>query len=266
MPIEKTYYDYLVDIRDQWSSDESLRFEILKWWFSQSFQPDEYMANQWLDSGLNDISSGVWHRERIVGYLMLLQIWLDMVRGIKKSDHPLMTAVRDEYLRAKWLENSGFRDLIEEFRNKLIQAADLFNLQMLNCWLQKILSRYELEHDLLQDLLSETFEKDFGDMDRKTYFDATSFESQELVPMFVRLVEEAPDWAKSIVYTPRQLDLIVAVRKGAEVSIEEFAPEAAEITEILEDEEEVSLDGFLSRLDPYERTESGVWVRKKELL
>lgn len=263
MPIEKTYYDYLVDIRDQWDSDESLRFEILKWWFSQSFQPDEYMANQWLDSGLNDIFSGVWHRERVVGYLMLLQMWLDMVRGANKSDHPLMTAVRDEYLRAKWLENSEFRDLIEEFRNKLIQAADLFNLQMLNHWLGKIVSRHELEHDLLQNLLSETFEKDFGEMDRRTYFDATSFTDQELASMFTRLAEEAPDWARSIVYTPRQLDLIAAVRKGAEISIEEFAPEATEVVEDLENEEEVSLEDFLNEMDPYEITDGGVWVTKK---
>ncbi len=265
MPVEKTYYDYLVDIRDQWDSDESLRFEILKWWFSYSFDGDEYTANQWLNSGLNDISSGVWHRERVVGYLMLLQMWLDMIRGKTIPDHPLMTAVRDEYLRAKWLENSKFRDLVEDFRNKLIQAADLFNLQMLNNWLRKIVLRYEslLKHVLLQELVSATVDKDYGSVDRRTYFDAISFADRELAPIFTRLAEEAPDWAKSIVYTPRQLDLIAAVRKGAEISLEEFSLEAAEVVEDLGNQQNLSIIDLINEIDPFKITAGGLWIDKQ---
>jgi len=189
-------------------------------------------------------------------------MWMDIIRGKSASDNPIMDAARIEYLRSRWLENYTFRELIVKFNSKLSQSADLFNLQMINSWLTRIVGRYELEHKLLQGLTSEIVNKSCGEADDRTYAAAEFFVTTELAPMFDCIAQEAPDWASSIVLNDKQLTHIAVVRMGGKVSLEEFAPEAAEAVEDLGDQQDLSIIDLIDEMDLFKRTESGLWVGK----
>lgn len=262
---EKTYYEHLVSIRDNYDNDEALRLEILKYRLSYTILADEYTARQHLDVKLNDISSGVWLREKTLGALALVQIWMDIIRGKVTIGNPLVNAAQIEHLRSSWLENHGFRELVLKFESKLSETTDLFNLQMVNTWLVKVV-RYcgELDHSLLQGLTPEIVDKNNVEADSRTYEDARFFLSTELSPMFDRIAQEAPDWALVIVFTDRQLTLIAASRMGRGVSIEEVVDSCAEkpVAENTENPEACSISDLLDEMDPFEKTEGGLWVGK----
>ena len=264
---EESYYKRIEEITLLYETDADLRFNILKFVLSYGAEVDEVAAKEADGMPLNDFRTGIWAREEVIGYLTLLQVWLGFIRGTIQPDDPIGSAVKIEYLRAMWLSNNDFRDLVEELQSALGNAAGLFNVQMVHSWLPKIARRIGYndppEHRLFQGFNWDVVKDNYSAVDNHLHNRAAGYVRSHVAPLFDRLRKEAPSWAGAIVLTAKEVKLLALQRRGGRVDPADFAPEPPAAVEQESKEIETEVGDIAEALDLFEKSPGGVFIPKK---